>query len=82
MQNAEFLPKRWLLHSAFCISSNGYTAPGADSPCPAFRNNTADPANSMKNAFPPNPLNSGGVQEVSWGFRVTNKISATARTKA
>src|SRR5262245_42998935 len=43
-----------------------YAAPRADSPRPAFRNNNADPAKSMaKNAFPPNPRNSGNVQEVT-----------------
>jgi hypothetical protein len=47
----------------------GYTAPGADSPCPAFRNNDADPTNSMKkNAFPPNPRHTAADQEVTGGF--------------
>jgi len=57
--------------------AHGHLAPGADSPRRAFRNNNADPTNSMKNtAFPPNPRHTGAVQEVTGGFR----LSAIART--
>src|SRR5438132_10989412 len=42
---------------AAALAAPDYTAPDADFPRPAFRNNNADPANSIpKNAFPPNPL--------------------------
>ena len=53
-------PPRFL-HSLDC-----YTAPGADSPRPAFRNNNADPTNRMaQNAFPPNPRTTAAVHGVT-----------------
>ena len=43
-----------------------YTAPGAESTLAAFRNNNADPTNSMtKNVFRPNPRDTPDVQEVT-----------------
>src|SRR5262245_28212748 len=43
-----------------------YTAPSADSPRPAFRNNNADATNNMTlSAFPPNPRNTAAVHGVT-----------------
>src|SRR5215207_8290103 len=69
--SAPYIESRSLAH--------GYAALGADSPRRAFRNNNADPTNSMKNtAFPPNPRDTGAVQEVTGRFR----LSTIARTNA